>query len=217
MEIFIYKITNIINNKIYIGQSNNPNNRFKQHMACRSSSKSISQDVTKYGKENFTLEILENVNEDISREMYYIKLFKEQGFDLYNKTKGGENPPSFYGEDNSFSTITKEDSDKIKDLLKFTFFGFEEIGKMLNVSRHLVYHINIGSSWRDESLNYPLQPLNYFDYIYDNIVNDLLTTSLLQREIANKYGIARSTITMINIGQNHFNPKYNYPLRPRKY
>lgn len=70
----IYKITNKLNGKIYIGQSVNPFNRFKQHCYNKqgSSYKSlINEAINKYGKENFLFEILEldieNYNE---REKY---------------------------------------------------------------------------------------------------------------------------------------------------
>ena len=51
----IYKITNIINNKSYIGQSANIERRFKEH--CYKGYRSgIMLDIAikKYGKENFS-------------------------------------------------------------------------------------------------------------------------------------------------------------------
>lgn len=78
MKKSIYKIVNNINGKIYIGQSKDPDYRFKQHCVNRgklggktSSISLINQAIIKYGKENFSFSILEkdisNYNE---RECY---------------------------------------------------------------------------------------------------------------------------------------------------
>lgn len=59
----IYKITNVINGKVYIGQSSNVERRFSQHKSPyeqeRFSEKPLYRAFKKYGIENFTFEILE--------------------------------------------------------------------------------------------------------------------------------------------------------------
>ena len=55
----IYAIYNYEKNKIYIGQSKNPKERFQQHCTRQMSYKSLIYDaIQKYGKENFTFELL---------------------------------------------------------------------------------------------------------------------------------------------------------------
>ena len=55
MKKAIYKIENKINHKVYIGQSKNPYERFKQHCYRKSKYKSLIYDaIQKYGKENFS-------------------------------------------------------------------------------------------------------------------------------------------------------------------
>lgn len=68
----IYKITNKLNGKIYIGQSINPFKRFKQHCYNTQIYKSlINEAINKYGKENFLFEILESDIENYNeREKY---------------------------------------------------------------------------------------------------------------------------------------------------
>lgn len=61
----IYKITNKINNKIYIGQSKDIERRWKQHIAssknikCSSYYNPLYTDFRKFGIENFDFEILQ--------------------------------------------------------------------------------------------------------------------------------------------------------------
>ena len=51
----IYKITNSINGKIYIGQTRQAlKERFRQH--CKAKTGAISFSIKKYGKENFCSE-----------------------------------------------------------------------------------------------------------------------------------------------------------------
>jgi len=45
------------------------------------------------------------------------------------------------------------------------------------------------------------------------IIDDLLNTTLTQKEIAKKYGCARTTVTAINNGQNFPQNNLIYPLR----
>lgn len=58
---YVYKITNNINKKIYIGITNNYKKRWANECAHRSDPKRnqvISKAIHKYGKENFTFEVL---------------------------------------------------------------------------------------------------------------------------------------------------------------
>jgi len=86
----IYLITNTINNKVYVGQTKlTLEQRFKEHQQP-SKKTAVSYAIQKYGKENFTIELLEEcniINLD-EKETFYIKKYKsyEQG---YNNTIGG--------------------------------------------------------------------------------------------------------------------------------
>lgn len=69
----IYKITNKVNNKSYIGQSVNIINRWYVHKAVKDDYP-IHRAIQKYGKDNFSWEILEECAESqlSEREIYYI-------------------------------------------------------------------------------------------------------------------------------------------------
>ena len=88
----LYKITNLINNKVYIGITNRePYIRFREHKR-KSSTSFISKAIQKYGEENFTFEVLlTNVeDEKISLiECAYIKQYNSLLPNGYNADLGG--------------------------------------------------------------------------------------------------------------------------------
>lgn len=107
----IYKITNKINGKIYIGQSNNCERRFQEHCSpSRANQSRIPVDlaIKKYGKENFTFEIVEQCTlEQLNdKEEYWIKYFNsiEKG---YNCNAGGNQ--ASIGSNNGRAKLTEED------------------------------------------------------------------------------------------------------------
>ncbi len=77
----IYKITNLLNNKIYVGQTiQKVKRRWKSHCCVNKANAKmpIVRAIKKYGKVNFLFEVLElNVpqNDLSSKEAYYVKLF----------------------------------------------------------------------------------------------------------------------------------------------
>ena len=87
---YVYKTTNLINNKIYIGQhkSSYINNHYL------GSGKNIKKAINKYGKEYFTQTILCECNskEELdNKEIYYIDLYNSRNPEIgYNITQGGQ-------------------------------------------------------------------------------------------------------------------------------
>lgn len=86
----IYKITNNINGKVYIGQSIRIEERWADHLTANDDWQ-IHQAIKKYGANNFTFEVIEECpQEDLDdREMYWISYYNsfKKG---YNMTLGGE-------------------------------------------------------------------------------------------------------------------------------
>jgi group I intron endonuclease len=92
----IYKITNLINNKVYIGKTvRKLEVRFKGHLKAAESkiNRYLCDAVNHYGKENFKIELIEqcereNENE---REKYWIKTLNSNNKKFgYNMTEGGD-------------------------------------------------------------------------------------------------------------------------------
>ena len=94
----IYKITNLINNKSYIGKTNNFKRRESDHFRLATTKghkeydKALYQAIRKYGKENFSFEIIE-ILEDYSisgeREKYWISFYDSYN-NGYNESEGGD-------------------------------------------------------------------------------------------------------------------------------
>lgn len=102
---YIYKITNLINNKIYIGQTRNSVlYRWNQHISAAVSDKEkqdynylLHKAIRKYGKNNFSIETIEELDESVDlseREQYWINYYHscvlEENSNGYNMTYGGE-------------------------------------------------------------------------------------------------------------------------------
>lgn len=93
----IYKISNDINSKVYIGQTvQDVKKRFCNHCGKdnHNENMAIKRAIQKYGKEHFKIEIIEddilkeNLNE---REMYWIAFYKSNDSEFgYNLTRGGD-------------------------------------------------------------------------------------------------------------------------------
>lgn len=92
---FIYKITNNINGKVYIGQTINPDYRWYKHkyLAQRGSKRHLYSAMRHYGIDNFSFEIIEECGDELldERERYWINITHSTDSSVgYNKTFGGE-------------------------------------------------------------------------------------------------------------------------------
>ena len=105
----IYKITNKLNGKIYIGQSNNIQRRFVEHQGKGSDSRiPVDVAIEKYGYQNFSYEVVEEcLTEQLNeRETYWITYYNsvENG---YNCSLGGNQQST--GENNGRAKLTEDD------------------------------------------------------------------------------------------------------------
>ena len=91
----IYKITNLINGKIYVGQTTKTiDQRFKEHCKTTSGCRALKNAIKKYGSGNFSIEIVEecdNLDDLNVREKYWIKIYNSLVPNGYNIQTGGEN------------------------------------------------------------------------------------------------------------------------------
>lgn len=155
----IYKIKNKINGKVYIGQSVNIPKRWKDH---RKNSRMRNYEgkhyplyraFAKYGLDNFDFIILEKCEKEELNDketqwiLQYDSINTKKGYNL----KLGEQPL------NLTSKLTKEEAKEIQHLLLTTPLVQKDIGDKFGVSFRTVCGINLGETWRDNQLTYPLR------------------------------------------------------------
>ena len=91
----VYKITNIVNNKVYIGSSCDINRRWKEHLFRLKNNKhhsiKLQNSVNKYGVDSFIFEVIEECNKSIiiDREQYWIDSLDSCNNGYNHKTKSG--------------------------------------------------------------------------------------------------------------------------------
>lgn len=183
----IYKITNKVNNKCYIGQSKNILKRWKTEYKWYHINNHLQSAFKKYGLENFDFEIIEECEPNLlnEREQFWINVYNS--FDRnfgYNKTLGGAGTPG-----RSY-IMTEETKNKIRIANtghKFTPEQLEEFRNIIRDNQIVIYcyetnkyYTSIANAARElkickESIRHVIsgeskQALNYrFCKISDNI------------------------------------------------
>ena len=129
---YIYKITNDINGKIYIGKTyNSIEKRFKEHCKDRLKRKyeqrPLYSAMNKYGIEHFHIELLEETDNPEEREKYWIEYYGsfKNG---YNATTGGDGKPYV---DKDVIISLWESGKIIKEIHNITGYDVKTIKKYL--------------------------------------------------------------------------------------
>lgn len=142
----IYKITNTVNDKVYIGQSINVSKRLTEHKYHLKKNthynRALQNSYKCHGIQSFTYELIEECNLDNidERECYWIEFY-----DSIDRSKGY----NFETGGNTNKTVSQETKDKIRNTLKGTRLGKENpmFGTKLSEERKQQMKItNRGSS-----------------------------------------------------------------------
>ena len=121
---WIYKITNIQNQKVYIGQTIRPiKDRFHRHVNDAMNNildTHFARAIRKYGKDNFIIEEIDSANnqEELNqKEQYWIR--------YYNSIENGYNETDAISKcgGNTYFSKTAEEMDLIKDKIRQTKLG----------------------------------------------------------------------------------------------
>ena len=121
---WIYKITNIQNNKVYIGQTIRPiKERFHRHINDAMNNildTHFARAIRKYGKDNFIIEEIDNANsqdELNKKEQYWIQ--------YYNSVNEGYNETDAISKcgGNTYQSKTEEEMETIKEKIRQTKIG----------------------------------------------------------------------------------------------
>lgn len=135
----IYKIENLNNGKIYIGQSNDIERRFYEHKTKGKTSRiPLDVEIQKEGVSSFSYEVVEECStEELNQKETYWINFYQSNIKGYNKNEGGLS--NLIGGQNPKAKLTEEDVIKIrqayaehkkqkdvyeeyKDIISFSYF-----------------------------------------------------------------------------------------------
>lgn len=179
----IYKITNKINGKIYIGKSSNIERRWKEHIRhskdkFSKNKPAIHRAINKYGKNNFTFEIIKEceIDELNDLEKYYINEYRSNVKDIgYNFTDGGDGGPIMFGDENPNSILSN-------DIIIY-------IRQCYNNG---VYKMDVYNELKDKyNLNFNTFNSIWFGRSYKNIMPEVFSkeNKIKQRNISYKFGL----------------------------
>lgn len=155
----IYKITNNINGKCYIGQSRDIQKRWTSHKNVPFNPNYQEYDyplykaIRKYGLENFSFEVLEecSIEELNEKEDFWINKYNSIDSDHgYNQTLLGFHQHGIKLTSEQIDLITKDLKESL-DLLE------QEIAEKYGVSIHSIKDINVGRTWRRDNIEYPIR------------------------------------------------------------
>ena len=183
MKGFIYKITNRVNNKVYIGQTHfTIEHRYKQHIKnfnIEHRQQPLYKAFAKYGIENFSVEMVEEVEcEKLDeREIYWIAYY-DSFRNGYNATLGG-NGQLYQWTDSQYEEIKS---------LYLSGFTTKKIAELFNVSAYTIIGIL-------KSLNIKLRkhPMDMNNYEAQELIEQYHTGFTLTT-LAKRYNTDRETV-----------------------
>jgi len=148
----VYCITNLINNKKYIGVAKNLRTRLIKYRSDikNNINRAIIIAIKKYSFENFSFDIIEKLNsydECLSREIELISEFKRNNYILYNRTRGGEGVVAPQDQFPNNTKLNESNFEEIFDLYHNKKISPREIGKQFNVKYGVIYSLLKGKTF----------------------------------------------------------------------
>lgn len=206
---YVYKIVNKINGDFYIGKtSKSIESRWKQHLyyANKGSETYLYKAMKKYGVDNFSIELLEEVEKDLNiREIFWIEKLEPK----YNMTSGGDggdtsNTPKYKeymklhsklisGENNPFygKKHTEETKRKISEKKKGS--------KHTEESKKKISAANLGRKMPRDAVERVRLKISKTYYLTDPEGNDIVVTNL--SEFCRKMGLDQGNMSAMYKGK----------------
>ena len=215
----IYKITNLIDGKVYIGQTVNYNKRKKRHLSSLKNgnhhNEHLQRAFDKYGEKSFKIELIEkcDAKELDKKEKRYIKEFDACNHDKgYNMMFGGQQFRNFTKEvrlkmskASKGRKFTSEHKRRIGMAHRGRKLSQEHIDKMIATKKRLKVH-------RGEKNPNAL----ISDAVAERIIIELLK-GLAVKSIADKYQVSNDVVynIMYNKSYIHIMPDVREELKDR--
>lgn len=234
----IYRMLNTVNNKCYIGQTNNFQKRMNGHRSdaknpnSHSYNSPLSYAIRKYGWDSFENYVIEYLNTDDykivdEREQFWIEYYQSLSFlNGYNVTTGGQGcprPEKTYEERVSLSKIFTPT--EIYDIQQMLISGEQSTvireKYYPRLSNSFLDNINIGLNFRNNDFDYPLskreiRSINYTTQEIKEIKADI-KSGMKYSDIKNKWGMSLGMISGVNNGRVWHDENESYPLSVRSH
>lgn len=202
---YVYRITNLINGKIYIGKTINPKKRKNEHFSNKDQNADhllLKKAMKKYGKEHFKFEIIGEYSDEIialDMEKYFIREFNASGrVNGYNLTFGGEGLSGF------------KHSEKTKEILRIKNIGNLNplYGKPQSTSlRAKQSHIQSNRKWKTNHSNESKLKLSIIsksvklNFHSDDLKNEIIelynSGKFTKNQLAEKFNIKYHTVVSL--------------------
>jgi group I intron endonuclease len=205
--LIIYKVTNKITEKIYIGKTANKFNKRRnqhKHSALNGNSNTyFHKAIRKYGWDNFEWEIIEECgNNDFlcEREVYWINFYNTMNNEKgYNLTNGGEGLVGFNPNEESRKKMSNSHKGVKLSEEHRKAIGEGQKGRVISEETRK----KIGDAQRGKSRDvkgeiHPNSKLSEDDVVK---IKELLLKRESQRKIAKMFGVTRNVITSIQKGK----------------
>lgn len=206
-------ITNLTNNKVYVGQTKNFPYRKAGHLyaAKRGQEYPLYCSIRKYGVENFKFEVIEECEDDLvnEREQYWIfhygSINPEKG---YNLTTGGNQNFTFSEEvKKRMSENNKGENNPMYGKKSPGMLGKrhseESIKKMSGENAGMFGKSGVLSpTYGTKAHKSPRSKLSKEQVV--QIVELVRTTNLSNQKIANRFGVSKQTIMYIRDGRSTY-------------
>ena len=214
----IYKIENLNNGKVYIGQSIHPHRRLIEHMYMARrhlDDLPIHLAIAKYKEENFSYAIIEeNIENYNEREAYWIAYYNSLVPNGYNILPGGQNNPILKGEKHPRNTVPDTQVEEIIEYLLFSNLSQRQIAEIVGTTERIVNSINKGETHSLDKYNYPLRRkfCHYSQKTLEQIYWLLEYSDASLESIAKFFGLTKGNISQINLGKI-LKSRRKYPIR----
>ena len=199
MPYVIYRVTNTLNGKCYIGITNNPPRRFRQHKTGLGSL-ALKRAIKKYGLASFSFEEVACAINEQDASVVEIQLISEHNSYRfgYNNTKGGEGRSGHVGEDCHLSILTES---QVRALIHDPCSHLEAARKY-RVNYVTLHNVRSGKSWPHISRKNAPRYQNDRVVVSRNIAQDIIHDSISHAGASEKYGIAVANVRAVRYGKS---------------
>lgn len=225
---YIYVITNLINQKQYIGYTSRTiARRFYEHIweaydnDDEEKNSALHNAIRKYGSCNFIVEQVKEFNENEfnweEMEKHYIQAYNSLVPNGYNICKGGNKPPIHYGDQNCKTKVNDIDLQNLIADLKNLSLSYKDIATKYNISVSQLYKINSGKARTQSDIQYPIrkysQQEEYALKVINILANDKTLSNSKIAELIPNYFRANEIASINNGNKYAYLWNGDFPIR----